>query len=603
MISILIYGRNDAYGAGLQRRAALSINSMAAALTHVDDEIVFVDYNTDDDLCTFPELIADTLTVEARARLRVIRVRPRHHLALAGRQAPGVIESIARNIGLRRTRPENAWILSTNTDVILTPWGASLTAALEHLEPAYHGAPRFEAPRMLWESLDRTRPQEAVRELTFWAQRLHLAEVVRHDDPAIAYDAPGDFQLAPRDALFHVRGFDETMLQAWHVDANLAVRLGRLFGPARTVGCGFAVYHCEHTASTTSKHTARRQDDAFVTKVELVAGPVAPNTENWGAADINFECFHLSTRQPEKVFAAAASDPTTAQADIVYGPSSFRRVTSSRQHVLPYLVDRLAQLRRDTTVGWIGVDPAMRDMTQASLRRLGFTRPFGDIELDSCEVVIVDGPAPETERDAVDEFWHAFVAFTDAELRRSDAGTETRRVIGVNAVHNDLEAALLEFYDPVMAPFTTRLRPARIRARSSGTVDWTSNVIPDDAGVRDGDGIQLDPLGKGYVFTGPRLRLAPGDYVARLLFEKSGPRLPPWRRQIPRLVFEAVMGDVFLAQVRIATPRSGSAEYSLSFTVPREIIDVRKPALEVRLWSDEGAEGRVGQLLIAPAGS
>ena len=61
MISVILYGRNDAHGYNLHRRAALSLNCLAEVLTDPDDEIIFVDYNTPDELPTFVEALADTL--------------------------------------------------------------------------------------------------------------------------------------------------------------------------------------------------------------------------------------------------------------------------------------------------------------------------------------------------------------------------------------------------------------------------------------------------------------------------------------------------------------------------------------------------------------
>ena len=58
MISVILYGRNDAHGYNLHRRAALSLNCIAEVLTDPDDEIIFVDYNTPDELPTFVEAIA-----------------------------------------------------------------------------------------------------------------------------------------------------------------------------------------------------------------------------------------------------------------------------------------------------------------------------------------------------------------------------------------------------------------------------------------------------------------------------------------------------------------------------------------------------------------
>ena len=74
MISVIVYGRNDAHGYNLHRRAALSLNCIAEVLTDPDDEIIFVDYNTPDELPTFVEALADTLTDRCLGLLRVLRV-------------------------------------------------------------------------------------------------------------------------------------------------------------------------------------------------------------------------------------------------------------------------------------------------------------------------------------------------------------------------------------------------------------------------------------------------------------------------------------------------------------------------------------------------
>jgi len=79
MISVVVYGRNDAHGYNLHKRAALSLNCIAEVLRDDDDEIIFVDYNTPNDLPTFVEAIYDTLTARAKSVLRVLRVRPEMH--------------------------------------------------------------------------------------------------------------------------------------------------------------------------------------------------------------------------------------------------------------------------------------------------------------------------------------------------------------------------------------------------------------------------------------------------------------------------------------------------------------------------------------------
>ena len=66
MLSAIVYGRNDGYSYELNRRTALGLNQLAQQLIVGRDEIMFVDYNTDNDLPTHPEAIADTLTDRAK---------------------------------------------------------------------------------------------------------------------------------------------------------------------------------------------------------------------------------------------------------------------------------------------------------------------------------------------------------------------------------------------------------------------------------------------------------------------------------------------------------------------------------------------------------
>src|SRR5262245_42905910 len=96
MISIIVYGRNDSHGYNLHKRCAVSLNCIAELLDAEGDEIVFVDYNTPDDMPTFLEAIADTLTRRAKEVIRVMRVRPRHHARIASSTHLVAVEPIAR---------------------------------------------------------------------------------------------------------------------------------------------------------------------------------------------------------------------------------------------------------------------------------------------------------------------------------------------------------------------------------------------------------------------------------------------------------------------------------------------------------------------------
>ena len=104
MISLVLYGRNDNYGYNLHKRAALSLNCMAAILDRPDDEILFVDYNTPDDYPTFPEAIQDTLTEPAKRHLRVLRARPSLHARYTKQTHLLALEPVARSSYPARVR-------------------------------------------------------------------------------------------------------------------------------------------------------------------------------------------------------------------------------------------------------------------------------------------------------------------------------------------------------------------------------------------------------------------------------------------------------------------------------------------------------------------
>src|SRR5689334_19842933 len=212
MISVILYGRNDNYGYNLHKRAALSFNCIAEILDDADDEILFVDYNTPDDYPTFPEAIQDTLTDRARGLLRILRVRPSVHARFKSKSHLVALEPVARNIAVRRSNPNNRWILSTNTDMIFVPQRKkSLDDIVAALPDGFYHAPRIEIPETLWEGLDRQKSQETIATIREWGRTLHLNEIVL-GSKIIRYDGPGDFQLMMRSDLFKFHAFDERML-------------------------------------------------------------------------------------------------------------------------------------------------------------------------------------------------------------------------------------------------------------------------------------------------------------------------------------------------------------------------------------------------------
>jgi hypothetical protein len=280
----------------LHKRAALSLNCIAEMLTHPSDEIIFVDYNSPDDLATFPEVIQDALTSRVRGLLRILRVRPRQHKPFASSTQLSVLEPIARNVGLRRSLPMNRWILSTNTDTLLVSrFGNPMSTVAARLISGCYHLPRFEMPVSLWESLDRRRAEVSIREMEYWGRRFHLNEIVCSQDPAIRFDSPGDFQLIMRHDLVRIHGFDENMLHGWHIDANIAKRMKLLYGRASGYLEQFLCYHCEHTRNLTQLHRAAGNRNSWSTFVDGVTTAFVPRQAgDWGLAREDVEEIRLA---------------------------------------------------------------------------------------------------------------------------------------------------------------------------------------------------------------------------------------------------------------------------------------------------------------------
>lgn len=304
MISVITYGRNDSHGYNLAKRAALSFNCIAELLDDRDDEILFVDCNSEDEFATFPEAIADTLTPKARKLLRVFRVRRSLYETRRNGSTLPVLESFSRNVALRRANAKNRWVLSTNPDMIfLIRTGNHLRRLLTKLPDGYYATPRYELPESLWESYDRTDPRSVLKDIRFkpWQLGLHLA--VR-SEPWCGYDAPGDFQLLPLKDAVEIGGFHEGMLRGWHVDANFAKRCSIFYGrEAHLIEDRIFAYHMMHLRVLSSAHTGKAVKranswDEFVDEVIAAFPPDQP--DDWGAPELPVE--EISLTQAESFY-------------------------------------------------------------------------------------------------------------------------------------------------------------------------------------------------------------------------------------------------------------------------------------------------------------
>ena len=516
MISVILYGRNDNYGYNLHKRAALSLNCIAEVLSDPADEILFVDYNTPDDCPTFPEAIQDTLTTRAKEILRILRVRPRIYRRFAKRTHLLALEPIARNVAVRRSSPENRWILSTNTDMIFTPRSrASLSTIVKDLPKGFYHIPRFEIPETLWETFDRMDPVKTIDSVSTWGRAAHLNEIVL-GAPTIKYDAPGDFQLIERDDLFRVKGFDENMLLGWHVDSNMAKRLYLIYGQVGDLVDEVFGYHCDHTRQVTPMHSANRVENSLGDFIDRInTSQKTDQAETWGCAGDEIEEIRLNhTRNIcyldalKAVIKTEMAIPTYAR----YTDDFEDSVTYDARHVLPFLADIFVNAAPGARIGWIG---GSRDMFLAfsafcNEMRFGgellverqFARQFSDGEIGDARVADLDHLLQEADsfvfdfalksartaepldcsssQEAEGEISSIRSKFLDVvaeEGKRFSAGRPLRRLVCINAIHNSFEDLVNWKVGVARTPFSSRIRQGFILRPDPVVVVWARFLL------------------------------------------------------------------------------------------------------------------------------
>ena len=547
MISVILYGRNDNYGYNLHKRAALSFNCIAEVLTDPSDEILFVDYNTPDDFPTFPEAIQDTLTVRAREKLRIFRVRPNVHDRHKSKTRLLALEPIARNVAVRRSSPLNPWILSTNTDMILVPHGTtSLSEIVRGLAPGFYHAPRMEIPEVLWESLNRYDAANIIDTVRDWGTSLHLNEIVLGSS-SIRYDGPGDFQLFLRSDLFDNHGFNEEMLLGWHVDSNVAARMLLKYRKVGDLGTRLYGYHCDHTRQVTPAHSHNRVQNDPIRFVSEIERPDIPGQrETWGCAGDAIEDLRLHADAAGvyvRALRETIGDPLTMPLRAEYRTETYNQVDYDPKHVLPFLTDMFASMPRICSVGWYGARSDTLRLFALAWSKLQFTGrilladdplrreadaisaiPDSEV-LDQADAFIFDfgGLRPSGRGQARYDLWlrRNFRKVVQRERARLAAGASPRRVICLNAINNDYEHLVCGSIAAAATPFATRMRHGFVLPLA--TSDWQPLLLAGEAGVRIGTSIGAKPGAIGLLTYGPYKRLDSGTHIVTITFEELYP--------------------------------------------------------------------------------
>jgi hypothetical protein len=487
MISVILYGRNDAHGYNLHRRAALSLNCIAEVLTDPDDELIFVDYNTPDELPTFIEAISDTLTERCVSVLRVLRVRAEiHEERFAAHTHLPALEPIARNVAARRANPSNRWLLFTNTDMIFVPvHGGSMSDACRGLGDGFYGLPRYEIPEWLWERLPRGDPRRALAEIGRLGPALKLDEpTVSHE--WIRFDAPGDFQLILREDFVAIDGFDEEMLLGYHVDSNLSRRLVLHRGSIGSLEGRLAGYHCNHNRTVTVYHGAQRVENDLQKFFFSIDAPDLPaQRATWGLPDVTVEEVPLKERvttgSADALVAAIPSGPRTTS-DAWGSPFS---LTYDSGHVLPFIADTLVVSPSGATIGYIGANTVLERMLGEVVSGLGFSHPMATARFDdmasieqvaeAADVFVIDLGLDISEGDGrfPRVLAHTLLALerlAELERVRHEQGKHPRAMVLVNSTSAFWDAYVLARFDCSYTTVHSRVRRATVKPIPEGDV-------------------------------------------------------------------------------------------------------------------------------------
>ena len=614
MISLVLYGRNDSYGYNLHKRAAISLNCMAQVLSHDHDEIIFVDYNTPDDFPTFPEAIQDTLTAEAKKRLRILRVRPRHHERFRDITNLAALEPIARNVGIRRSNASNRWILSTNTDMVFVPRGKlSLSEVAVRLKDGYYHLPRFEVPETLWESVDRMNPNAIIEAFAGWGTTFHLNEIIYASHRDVRYDGPGDFQLVLREDLWRISGFHESMLLGWHVDSNIARRLALLPRKIGDILDDFYGYHCDHTRQVTPAHKNRAtQNDQKIYFEDVKSAELPEQAASWGLADETIEEVSLLSTQPYIcALNAAIQTPLIEPTAMAYAAESFNRLDYSSEHVVPFLMDSLSSYPRDTVVAWSGAKKTMLSCFARAWRVMGFEQPIlvDDSELwlgpelpencvwktwdEACDlaaVFVLDWGKPESagaswifDRDpAIRQVTRAFrKSVRNERFAVTEEGARPRRFIGINAIANSIEGVFNNHIGAALTPLATHIRQGFLNHQDFISEQEVLQLLyAGKAGQKLATGILPLPGVTGFVFYGPYMDLDAGAYRLGVEFEDVHFESAAWTA----LDLEVISENQLLGYRQITRKDLRNGRVALDFFMPSEVSDAPDwPRVEFRL--------------------
>lgn len=315
-LSIILTGRNDNHNGDFDRRAELAIHHNSALLKKhgLAIEWIWVEWNPLADKPLFAEKLKTWVSP-----LRTYVVSPAIHRHCCDNPHIGVMQFLAKNVGIRRARGE--WILSMNADTYLTD--EVFAAGKKDPDTLYL------ATRVDFDS----------RHLNDSPGDLEQLNVVRTSEIRLpnGFGSAGDFTLMHRDLFFKTGGhFEGIRFSNKHLDTLLGRQVLSLGGKVRVLG---RVFHADH-ADSWNNFTL---DDAFAHHHgadfnSMKISVPYHNPESWGLADYS----ERQTAPGTWALAGTNLRPDIPTAPVI--PPNLDGVARATEH----MIEALKKARRDS---------------------------------------------------------------------------------------------------------------------------------------------------------------------------------------------------------------------------------------------------------------
>jgi FkbM family methyltransferase len=232
--AVVVFGRNDGYKE--KERFAIHLTTMLETF----DEVIYVDWNSS----THSFLYEVLDIIPKTGRLKHFAIPPEYAKMMSNNDEKAQIcnSVLSFNLGLRRTDAE--WIVLSTTDVIPPTKKALNEFIAQANKNSFYTFSRrdieYDDVIANLDNLDEYRKH--LDETT--EPRFFPTQVTPNDQYSI-FNCCGDFQLAPKNLWYKLRGYEEPMLYACFVDTNVQKK-SVLYGFDLVPIFDVPLYHMSH---------------------------------------------------------------------------------------------------------------------------------------------------------------------------------------------------------------------------------------------------------------------------------------------------------------------------------------------------------------------